>query len=64
MICRIKWENIMVIAIMITVILNWIAFIIQMNVYTLAIAVIPTFVSIFVIMLYDTIKELRKQLYK
>ncbi len=64
MICRIKWENIMVIAIVLTTIMNWIVFIIQSNIYTLALAVLPTFVMVIVIMSYDTIKQLREQLYK
>lgn len=61
---RIKWEKIITLMLMITSIFCWVAFVIESNVYTLALAVIPTFMTLMVIMCYNTIKLFRQQIIK
>lgn len=64
MIARIKWEKIIALMLMTTSIFCWTAFVIESNVYTLALAVIPTFMTLMVIMCYNTIKLFRQQIIK
>lgn len=61
-ILKIKWENIITILMTITTIFGWITFIRIPDVYTLALAVIPTIMTLVVIMLNSTIAECRKQI--
>lgn len=61
---RIKWEKIITLMIMLTSIYCWIAFVKVSNVYTLAIAVISTFMTLMMIMCYETLKALRHEVIK
>ena len=56
---RIKWEKIISIAMMITMTLCWIAFLVIPNLYTLAIAVLVNFMAFAVLFEYETIKGFR-----
>ena len=64
MIWRIKWENILLMTLMVSMITCWIAFIKVSNVYTLAIACISTFMTLIVAIASETIKEFRQQVIK
>lgn len=64
MIWRIKWENILLIVLLVNMITCWIAFIKVSNVYTLAIAVISTFMTLIVAIASETLKEFRQQIIK
>lgn len=61
---RIKWENILSIVMILTMTMCWICFLLVANVYTLAIAVIPTIMATLVLVEYDTIKEFRQDVLK
>lgn len=61
---KIKWENILCITMIITSALSWICFLLVSNVYTLAIAVIPSIMASMVINEYDTLKEFRQEVLK
>lgn len=64
MIWRIKWENILLMTLMVCMITCWIAFIKVSNVYTLAIAVISTFMTLIVAIASETLKDIRQQIIK
>ena len=61
---RIKWEIIISIALILTMIANWIVFAIDSNVYTLALAVLPTFMALIITLEYDNIKTFRHEVIK
>lgn len=61
---RIKWENIITLMVMLTSIYCWFGFITDSNVYTLAIAVISTFMTLMLIMSYESLKTLRLEIIK
>lgn len=61
---RIKWERIILIFLVISMIISWVAFIYDSNVYTLAIATLETFIEISFIFAYDTIKTFREDVIK
>lgn len=56
---KIKWEKIISIAMMITMTLCWVAFLVIPNLYTLAIAVLVNFMTYAVLFEYETIKGFR-----
>jgi len=59
---RIKWENILTIMMLTTMTILWVNFIYDSNVYNLAAAILSTFITLIIIMIYDTILEARKLL--
>lgn len=61
---KVKWENIMAVIMLITTIFGWITFIKVPHIYTLALAVIPTIMTLVVVMLNNTIAECRKEAMK
>lgn len=61
---KIKWENIIAILMLISTTLGWITFIRIPDVYTLALAIIPTIMTLVVVMLNETIAECRKAIIK
>ena len=63
-ILKIKWENIMAILMLITTIFGWITFIRIPDIYTLALAIIPTIMTLIVVICYETICEFRKEVLK
>lgn len=56
---KIKWENVLFVAMLITMTLCWIAFLMMSNVYTLAIATIESLMTTLIYVSNDTIKEFR-----
>lgn len=60
-ILKIKWENIFVIVLLATTIFGWVAFVRMSDVYTLALAIIPTIITLITILEYNIIKDCRKQ---
>lgn len=61
---RIRWENILSIVMILTTLLCWVCFLLVANVYTLAIAVIPSIMTTLVLNEYDTLRDFRHEVLK
>ena len=61
---RIKWENILSIVMIVSTMLCWGCFLLVSNVYTLAIAVIPSIMTTLVLNEYDTLRDFRQEVLK
>ncbi len=58
---KIKWENIIFIATFIVSVYAWVLFIIDSNVYTLALAVLPSMCALSTAIAYESIAEFRQE---